>query len=86
MSKTMFRVVLSDGSSSVVAALSEFNARMIVEASLRDEPLDRGLSIVRIEEHSSHRWERPKGRERLRFPQSESARPRANPASVFRGI
>ncbi len=44
-----FRVVLSDGTSAVCVALSPENARGIVEAALRDEPLDRGLTVVRIE-------------------------------------
>ena len=47
--KVTFRLVLSDGSSCVVAALSEDNARAVVTEALRDEPLDRGIEVVRVE-------------------------------------
>ncbi len=47
--KVTFRLVLSDGSSAVVAALSESDARGIVTEALRDEPIDRGIEVVRVE-------------------------------------
>ncbi len=49
MSKITFRVLLSDNTSAVVAALSESNARAIVTEALLTDPLDRGLEIARIE-------------------------------------
>lgn len=56
--KPAFRVVLSDGSSCVLVAASSENARGIVNGALRDEPLDRGLTVVRVEQSDDRRRKR----------------------------
>jgi len=61
MTKPTFRVVLSSGDSCVLVALNELHARRIVESYLRDEPLDKGIAITRIEKHSEHRREAFRG-------------------------
>lgn len=82
MTKQTYRVLLSNGESCVLVALNKDFARGLVEHYLRDGEPDRGLSIVRIEEHRAGNGHA----ERLALSKEQRERPVRTCSSVSWGI